>query len=342
MAESVEPPRERGIWAPLGVLILLSYLAQVPLFRILIPFPVPLVALAPLVAAAALAGWFREGGFPALPIFWVGTSVALLGRLLQVGGAFAPLAGGWLLLLALAFTVRLVRWPDRPMLVQAGWSVAATAAATLAVLLVSPGGLAGAVTAVGEELGARALAASREWQAMTATPAWQELVASAPAWAEMAAEVERQLDSWPARVRGLFPALVVLQSLLTLALAWAMVHRLGRRRVGPPMSALRSFRFDDRLVWGVVLGLALVAAPGDGRWQQGGVNLLVVFGALYAIRGMGVMVWFLAPGRWQTLAWGVLTLLFWPVIGAVAIGLGLGDTWFVWRRDPRRESQRVE
>lgn len=72
------------------------------------------------------------------------------------------------------------------------------------------------------------------------------------------------------------------------------------------------------------------------------MNLLVVFGALYAIRGMGVMVWFLAPGRWQTLAWGVLTLLFWPVIGAVAIGLGLGDTWFVWRRDPRRESQRVE
>jgi len=131
VAESVEPPRERGIWAPLGVLILLSYLAQVPLFRILIPFPVPLVALAPLVAAAALAGWFREGGFPALPIFWVGTSVALLGRLLQVGGTFAPLAGGWLLLLALAFTVRLVRWPDRPMLVQAGWSVAATAAATL-------------------------------------------------------------------------------------------------------------------------------------------------------------------------------------------------------------------
>jgi len=342
VAEHVEPPRERGIWAPLGVLILLSYLGQVPLFRILIPFPVPLVALAPLVAAAALAGWRREGGLPVLPVFWLTTAAALLWRLLQVGGAFAPLAGGWLLLLALAFTARLVRWPDQPMLTQAAWSVGVAAAATLLVLTVSPGGLVGAVTAVGAELGARSMAASREWQAMTATTAWQELAASSPVWAEMATEVERQLGSWPARVRPLFPALVVLQSLLLLALAWALVHRLGRRRIGPPMSPLRRFRFDDRAIWGVVLGLALVALPGGGLVQQGGWNLLVVFGALYAIRGVGVMVWFLAPGWWQKVAWGILTLLFWPVIGAVAVGLGLGDTWFVWRRDPRRESQRVE
>jgi hypothetical protein len=73
-----------------------------------------------------------------------------------------------------------------------------------------------------------------------------------------------------------------------------------------------------------------------------GVNTLVFFGALYAVRGLGVLVWFLKPGRWMVVVWSVVLVMFWSIIAAVALVIGVGDTWLDWRRRPRPQSQRSE
>jgi hypothetical protein len=101
-------------------------------------------------------------------------------------------------------------------------------------------------------------------------------------------------------------------------------------------------RFHEALVWGVVAGLVLVALPFTGTARDVGVNLLLFFGALYALRGMGVVLWFLSPGRAMTVVLVLFTVFFWPVVVTVSAGLGLGDTWFDWRRASRHRSQRSE
>jgi len=77
-----------------------------------------------------------------------------------------------------------------------------------------------------------------------------------------------------------------------------------------------------------------------------GQNLLVFFGALYAMRGLGVLTWFMAPGS-LGIALAVAFVLLWaPVLNAfaalafmtlavAALALGLGDTWADWRSRAR-------
>jgi hypothetical protein len=43
-----------------------------------------------------------------------------------------------------------------------------------------------------------------------------------------------------------------------------------------------------------------------------------------------VLAWFLSPGR-LLITILVLLLFMFPLLGALAFGLGLGDTWLDWR-----------
>jgi hypothetical protein len=85
---------------------------------------------------------------------------------------------------------------------------------------------------------------------------------------------------------------------------------------------------------------ALDVLNGAGR------NLLVFFGALYAIRGFGVLSWFMRPGALAVVLMVGFAMLWLPVLTPVAVlgfmllalaafGLGLGDTWADWRRRAR-------
>jgi hypothetical protein len=147
----------------------------------------------------------------------------------------------------------------------------------------------------------------------------------------MASGVADQIVSAPAAATTLFPSILALESFLALAIGWAVYHRIGRARIGPPLAALRDFRFSDQFVWGLVAGLALLVMPGLGATNAVGANLLVFFGAMYALRGVGVALWFLSPGRVLMGFLILFALLFGQILGVLAVGLGVGDTWLNWR-----------
>jgi hypothetical protein len=167
--------------------------------------------------------------------------------------------------------------------------------------------------------------------------------------ASLPTEAEKELNVLSKAGVAVFPALLALQSLAALALAWAIYHRLGRARLGAPLRPLREFRFNDQLVWGLIVGLTIVLLPTLTSVRGVGKNLLVFFGALYAVRGFGVLSWFMAPGSLGvTMAIGfimllapvvnIFALLAFTMLGVASLALGLGDTWADWRSRARPTS----
>jgi hypothetical protein len=175
---------------------------------------------------------------------------------------------------------------------------------------------------------------------------WKDLTSKVPKLAESVAETPKELDLLSRWGVAVFPALLALESLAALALAWATYHRLGRARLGAPLRPLRDFRFNDQLVWGLIVGLTIMLLPTLTSLRGAGKNLLVFFGALYAVRGFGVLTWFMAPGSLGiTLTVGfimlcvpllnIFALLAFIMAGIASLALGLGDTWADWRSRAR-------
>jgi hypothetical protein len=205
--------------------------------------------------------------------------------------------------------------------------------------LAAPGGPAGVRQLIGRETLRRAEAFDIDWRQRLASKDWAEFRTTN---AESAAWFEETLTEQRAMVRqmaerspALFPALLALETLAALGLAWALYHRVGRARIGAPLASLREFRFNDHFIWGLVGGLALLVVPGLGPVRALGANLLVFFGALYGLRGAGVALFFLAPGRVMTVVMVGVSVLFAGAAGVIFVGLGLGDTWLDWRRRER-------
>lgn len=324
-------PRERG-WGRV-VLATAAFLIipLTPLVRILVPTDQTALLLAPAFAALAVAGWLA-GGRGALAVVWVlvaGWSVSQFAG----AGLFALLQGGWALLVAATFGVlAVVRRDDSAPFLPRGLRAVGIALAVGFVLTVAvPGGPTRVADGVAAEAGRRAEQSRSGWRQMTSLPEWKEFVAENPQAGEMSTLVETQLAALPVTTRTLFPALAALEALAALALAWALYHRVGRARIGPPLASVKEFRFSDHMVWGVVAGLGMTLIPGIALVRAVGANLLVFFGALYTIRGVGVFMWMWAPGRLATALLVIVALLFWNVLGVMALGLGVGDTWLDWR-----------
>jgi hypothetical protein len=104
--------------------------------------------------------------------------------------------------------------------------------------------------------------------------------------------------------------------------------------IGPPLSPLREFRFNDQLVWGLAVGATMVLLPAFEEGKNAGFNLLLFFGALYLLRGFGVMTWMSRRALVLIVVFAIIPLGL-PLLGALAIGLGLGDTWLDLRRRAR-------
>lgn len=235
---------------------------------------------------------------------------------------------GWALLLAGWFVVLVVAWPRASFTTRA---VAATAAAMLSasVIIVLQGGWAALDHTVASQYRETAEAVRGVW------PGRASEVESVVGWA----------GSVPAR---LFPALTAIGSVAALAVAWWAFGRVSGG--GRPLGGLTEFRFPDALVWVLIGGVALLLIPLSGWAPRLGSNLVVFMAALYALRGLAVMVALvLAMVGSQVgvlIALGVVAIMLYPIVVAGTVLLGVTDTWLDLRagrkavNDEGRGSQR--
>ncbi|HEX2779220.1 MAG TPA: DUF2232 domain-containing protein [Gemmatimonadaceae bacterium] len=345
-------PRARG-WA--GLLLALAAFLLVPAIPVagaLLPVTDGYLLLLPAFAACTLLGWWA-GGRGSLAVFWVLlTAYAFLqGR--DQWGTYGTLLRAWAIILAGAFGVLALVDMRRPLFARAlsATGMALVAALGITTALRSPSGVVERVVA--QQLQQRNASTVAQLRALASEQpeTWARFTRSYPGSGSPIDAVSDALTTVARAGVIAFPALLALQSLAALALAWALYHRVGRARIGPPLGALRDFRFNDQLVWGLIVGLTVLLLPAvsPGRaialrmLRNFGVNLIVFFLALYALRGLGVISWVLPRRTLGVLvALGVLLALVPTTTGIALPGLlslvtgagvlGLADTWFDWRR----------
>lgn len=365
-------PRERGWRGFVLALVLMVCITAAPQWSpalallsgtVRLLFPVEQFALLVLVAitSCAIVGWWA-GGRISVALLWLAMASWVVFKLPLSLSGYGAFVRGWTVAVGASFGLVCVITRARPFL---GRALAATLVAGLVTLagmmLQADGGGAfdSATRMMGAEYQRRVQESLDTWQQRTGSSAWQAFATRLP---EAAANADRLANTvgmlgdpgsngsaGSLTARGplllLAPALLGLESLLALALGWAAYHRLSRVRIGPPLAALRTLRFNDQLVWGLVVGATLMLLPTLYEWRAIGANFICFFGTLYALRGVGVLTWWI-PDRVAALLPVALVILV-PLLGPVVVLalvltatfiLGLGDTWRDFRAgaDARR------
>lgn len=256
--------------------------------------------------------------------------VALLAAGLGLGLLLVPGTTGQLdaatrtfaVLVTAAFTLAALRRPA-PFLPQALRAVAVGAAAT-AVLVEASWGPWGWVQLARDA-------------ALDARASMQLALDRVP---DAAAVYHPLVDFWSAIV----PAVLVLGTLAALAAAWQWHVHLARAPLGPPLAPFREFCIGDRWVWTVVASLVAWVAPVIGGVKVAALNVGLIAGALYLLRGAAIVAAFAAAGGVSTVTLTGLvvlaTVLAVPLLVVVPglWTLGLFDTWMDFRRRLHRRS----
>lgn len=328
------PPREQGWTRIVIALIAFLLLSHAPVVRAAAPVVDTLFLLVPALAACFIAGW-RRGGSLALALAWAALAGLLLAIPSRPGSeAYTDFVRSWGVLVAGALGLVCILGWRRQFL---GRALAAVGIAALIAMI----GMAFATHAAGRieavfarELQSRNSTVLAQWARgfpnATFAPAVRDWAA------QRAVELQEASGTFAA---PLYPALLALESLAACALAWALYHRMSRARLGAALAPFRFFRFSDELIWALVAGMTLTVLPSLEALRVFGANLVVFFGALYALRGFGVIAWFypqLTLGVQFAVSFAAVVLF--PVSLALAVGLGVTDTWFDWRRRVRTAS----
>ncbi|HEX7939050.1 MAG TPA: DUF2232 domain-containing protein, partial [Gemmatimonadaceae bacterium] len=294
---SAPPAGERGWGKLLLGLAAFLLLPNVPQFRALLPVDETMLLFIPALAACAVVGWWA-GGRVLLALVGIGLSVWLALQAPKADDSFHNLARGWTLVLAGAFGLVCLFGARRPFFQRSMLALGVSLALALIMSLLGPVSGAHMNRAVHDELARRNSETMGTLNAFIGQypKEWNEIVAKIPQVGELPAETEKQLSVLAQAGEGIFPSLLALESIVALSIAWSVYHRLSRARLGPPLGQLREFRFNDQLVWGLIIGLAIVFLPMLSPVRVLGRNLLVFFSAIYAVRGLGVLSWFTAPG----------------------------------------------
>jgi Predicted membrane protein (DUF2232). len=329
MAEAATPVAKTQSWRPLfwglAAFLVCPFL---PFFEVLIPIQQTLLLLVPVIAACSIVGW-KLGGRVALVLIWIALSLwMLLQHAGPPGTQYDQMARGWAILLAASFGVVSLWSNTMPFFSRALFSIGLAAGIGFLIALSSPSGIARFQHAAGEELTRRVSTTIANIEEGRNTPDWQELAARAPVLDTWNDDSETMMRAIPSRAASLLPALLALESLAALALGWGAYRRLSPVQIGPPLSPLTEFTFNDQLVWGLAVGATLCLLPAFEEGRNAGYNLLLFFGALYLIRGIGILAW-MARGRY---VYVVILSLLPQVFVIVTLALGLGDTWLDLRK----------
>lgn len=329
MAEAATTVAKRQSWRPLfwGLAALLV-IPVLPFFEAIIPIQQTLLLLVPIIAACSIVGW-KLGGRAALALIWIALSIWML---LQSAGPpgtqYDQMARGWAILLAASFGLVSLWSATMPFFSRALISVGLATGVGFLIALSSPSGIARFQHAAEEEITRRVSSTVQSIEEGRHTPQWQELSARAPVLDTWNEDSEKMMRDMPALTAALVPALLALESLAALALGWGVYRRLSPVQIGPPLSPLSEFTFNDQLIWGLAVGATLCLLPAFGDGRNAGYNLLLFFGALYLIRGIGILAW-MSHGRYVYIV--ILSLLP-QVFVIVTLALGLGDTWLDLRK----------
>ncbi len=143
-------------------------------------------------------------------------------------------------------------------------------------------------------------------------------------------EFARNLADGLASASKVTPGFLTLLLLLGAWLAWGWYHRVSRRPIGPPAKAFVEFRFNDQLIWALLLASAVGLVAPEGALNTFAANLFVVLAGLYAARGLAVVQ--CAIRRVSALFALVLYLLAFPVLPFALFAIGVADTWLDLRR----------
>lgn len=356
--------REHGWrWFVLGLVLMVvitsapAWPASLALFagvvRLLLPIEQFALLVLVSIACCAVVGWWA-GGRLFLACVWLAVAGYVLWKVPLPMSGYGVFLRSWAVTLGAAFGIICLISPGKVFLGRALAAVALAAAVTTAGFSVRA-----SRSGRSDTFGAPARMFAREyeqrvaetlasWRTRASSDAWKVFSRRFPGASDRARDLESLVvalgepraaspavgGSRPGRMVGLIPALLGLESLLALALGWAAYHRLARVRIGPPIGALKDLKFNDQWVWGLVVGITILLLPTLIEWRAAGLNLVCFLGTLYALRGAGVLTWWI-PDRaaiWLLLALVILVSVLGPLWVLVAtllvtFALGLGDTW---------------
>jgi hypothetical protein len=333
MLDTATPVPRRGWWW-LG-LAALTYLivGDLPLLHTLLPLHRPVLVILPFLAVAAIIGWWK-GGSRVFATGWI--VLALLAAWLAVrsGSDEDLFAARWSAVATASFAATFLALRPRQFLTAGVVAVAVAVFAGAVIVAVVPSGLAEFRRSSAAATTIRSNADRTNWEVAKAQLVLSGQTRQDSTMAQLVEQFDQTVLGLPQTARTVFPAMLGLQTLAAMALAWTLFHRLSRTRIGDELTRLREFRFNDHWIWAIIVGLVFVLLPVLTELRVLGINVLVFFGALYLLRGLAVVTWFIRPGRG---AFGVLigAMLFLLLRDGLPIALalvGIGDTWADWRR----------
>lgn len=296
-----------------------------------IPIAETMVLLMASLSVCAMLGWWK-GGSALFASLWIGlTSWMAWTAFGPYASTYTILVAGWTLLLVSTFGVVSVVIPNVPFFSRALSTVAIALGIGCLLMVVKPNGGENVRYAMESEFDRRTDQTLSWFHSVTSSYEWRQAVKDRPSLDLMTRESAAQLAELPARAVGFIPVLLALESIAALALAWTLYHRLADAPIGPAFGYLRDFRFNDQLIWGLAVGATIYFLPPFQDGSVIGLNLLLFFGAIYLLRGVGVLSW-VGRGRKVGLVLIFLTAFVPLIVCALALGVGVGDTWMDWRK----------
>jgi len=130
----------------------------------------------------------------------------------------------------------------------------------------------------------------------------------------------------------IFPALTALASMSALLLSWWLfIFFSGRSEEA--LGSVKDFRFNDHLIWMLVVGLFLLFTRWSEPLHRLGSNAVVFIGALCAVRGAAVIVFI--TGGFSVLGYAMTLfglVIVPPIVLGGAVLIGIADIYLDFRK----------